>query len=105
MWIYAISSTRDRPKPVTFNRDKPQNSGKKIHLATWIVFPRLYKIDVFPSQRPFQILNYFLTDDIFFNCYVDRRKIHNILFLFGLKVKQEYAFILCAKEIYNYVIL
>ena len=49
-----------------FTRDSPKNSGKNILLATLIVFPRLYKVDVFPPQGPYleidlQILNNFLT--------------------------------------------
>ena len=66
MQIYAISSTRDMPKPVMFTRDRPKNSENNILLATWIVFPRLNKVDVFPPQGPYleidlQNLNNFLT--------------------------------------------
>ena len=63
-----MSSTRDLPKPVTymFTRNIPQNSEYNILLATLIVFPRHYKVDVFLPQSPYleialQFLNNFLT--------------------------------------------
>ena len=50
-----------------FTWDRPKNYENDILLATWIVFPRFYKVDVFPPQRPYleidlQILN----NNIFF---------------------------------------